>query len=90
MTNCQDGNSPEFQARLDQRRQKRMARIDTMAPELRELVHVYGLTVVDTLIGAGVTKPKLIRHVVESILDEFSPTRGSAASQGTRVNRREQ
>ena len=33
----------------------------------------------------GVEKPKHIRHVVETVLNEFSPTRGSFSAQGIRT-----
>lgn len=75
----------EFKERLDRRRAERMARIDAMPPEMRELVHNYGLTVVDTCVALGVRKPRQIRHLVEAILDEFSPTRGSYSRQGVRT-----
>lgn len=83
----QTGNSPEFQARLDARRRARMEIVDAMPPEMRALVHEYGLYVVLTLHRAGVKKVRIIRHVVEAVLNECSPTRGAYSSQGTRVVR---
>jgi hypothetical protein len=62
-----------------------MNAIDNLSPELRSLVHSYGYAVVHMLLGLGVTKPRHIRHVVETILDEFSPTRGSYSQQGIRT-----
>ena len=76
----------EFQARIDERRRERMNRIDHMPAELRELVHAYGLRVVDTCMAVGVTKPRHIKHVVEAVLDEFRPTRGSHSIQGQRTS----
>lgn len=75
----------EHQRVVDEKRAARMGRIDSMPGPLRDLVHAYGLTVIDTLTNAGVTKPGQIRHVVETILNEFSPTRGSYSSQGVRT-----
>lgn len=72
-----------------QRRSARMSKIDAMPPGLRELVNDYGLMTVQTLLDVGVTKPKQIRHVVEVILDEFSPTRGSKSAQGIRTMHRD-
>ena len=69
------------------KRVARMEKIDQMPPKVRALVHDYGLHVVNTLLEAGVTNPRHIRHVVEAILDEFSPTRGSFSGQGIRVGR---
>jgi hypothetical protein len=62
-----------------------MATIDAMPPELRSCVKDYGLTVVNTFLQIGVSKPKHIRHAVEAILDEFSPTRGAFSRQGIRT-----
>lgn len=72
----------EFEARVALRRRERMDRIDAMPAELRQLVHAYGLHVVDTCMALGVTRPRHIKHIVEAVLDEFSPTRGTASSQG--------
>lgn len=72
----------EFIAGYEKRRVARMDAIDQMTPEMRRLVNEYGYNVVKTLTSCGVTKPKHIRHVVETILNEFSPTRGSFSSQG--------
>lgn len=69
---------------IDRKRQARMSAIDNLSKEHRELVHEYGLTVVHALMQCGVTKPNKIRHCVETILNEFSPTRGSYAAQGPR------
>lgn len=81
------GLSPdEFEARVQENRRNRMARIDAMSPELRELVHAYGLAVVETCTALGVTKHRHIRHLVETVLDEFSPTRGSFSRQGKRTD----
>lgn len=70
------------QRMIDIKRTARMRRIDDMEPELRSLVNEYGFRVVDTCMQLGVIKPKHIRHMVETVLDEFSPTRGSHSSQG--------
>jgi hypothetical protein len=61
-----------------------MDAVDKYPPEIRQLIHSYGLNVVKSLWDIGVKKPKQIRHVVETVLDEFSPTRGTFANQGVR------
>jgi glutamine phosphoribosylpyrophosphate amidotransferase len=66
-------------------RQARMERVDAMSPEMRELVNHYGLTIIDTCIALGVARPRQIKHLVETVLDEFSPTRGSYSRQGVRT-----
>lgn len=83
-TALKNASPAEFQAIIDVRRQARMARIDAMPSDVRECVHLYGLCVVDTLRDMGITKARHIKHIVETILNEFSPTRGSGSAQGTR------
>lgn len=77
--------SKQFQQRVQDKRVARMNRVDSWPKELRDLVNEYGFTIVDMLYRLGVTKPNQIRHVVEAILDEFSPTRGSYSRQGVRT-----
>lgn len=72
----------KFAAAVQGKRIKRMNHVDNMPAELRALVHEYGLSIVQQFINCGVTKAGHIRHLVESTLDEFSPTRGATSSQG--------
>ncbi|MQY48209.1 hypothetical protein GAO09_19430 [Rhizobiales bacterium RZME27] len=74
-----------FDVMVQRKRAARMDRIDQLPPALRELVHDYGFTVVDNFVRMGVTKPKQIKHLVELVLDEFSPTRGTFSQQGIRT-----
>lgn len=78
-------DSPQFLQGVDQRRRRRMSEIDNLPADLRELVHDYGWTVVKACLELKVQKPKQIRHLVETVLNEFSPTRGSYSSQGPRA-----
>jgi hypothetical protein len=83
----------EYQRIVDRKRRERMDKIDAMPEDIRELVHEYGSTVVNAFMQNGVTKANRIRHLVETVLDEFSPTRGSFATQGIRnpqINRPKQ
>lgn len=66
------------------KRAKRFKNIDNLSPELRALANEYGYHVVDNLMRVGVTNPKHITHIIEMILDEFSPTRRSYSKQGLR------
>jgi hypothetical protein len=79
-----DLDAPDFQARVQDRRAKRMERFDAMPRELRDLVNAYGFAIVDACLTLGVTKPNQIKHLVETVLDNFSPTRGSFSAQGKR------
>jgi hypothetical protein len=65
-----------------EKRVKRMAAFDQYDPKIRTLIHEYGFNSVKTLFDCGVTKPERIKHCIETVLDEFSPTRGSASFQG--------
>lgn len=80
----------EFQEMVDSRRAKRMQAIDALPKEMRVLVHEYGFPIVKTLMDLGIKKPNQIRHAVETVLDEFSPTRGSFSKQGKRTEARPQ
>lgn len=75
----------EHQAFVDRKRQLRMDAVDRLPQPMRELVQTYGLTVVNAFMDCGVKKPSQIRHLVETVLDEFSPTRGSFSKQGRRA-----
>lgn len=77
------------QARVDAKRAARMEMVDRLTPEQRALVHEYSLYVVKSFMDLGVTKPNHIKHLVECVLDEFSPTRASYSNQGitTDLNR---
>ena len=70
------------QRSVDERRQRRMEMVDAYPAAVRELVHHYGLPIVKSLWDLGIRNPRNIRHVVETVLDEFSPTRGSRSFQG--------
>jgi hypothetical protein len=82
-----DRDPIEHQEFVDRKRAARMRRVDAMPAELRELVHEYGLPVVRACLDLGVRKPNQIRHLVETILDEFLPTRGSYSKQGLRTEK---
>lgn len=72
----------EHEAFVALKRQRRMANVDTLPKDVRLLVHEYGLNVVKAFRDLGITQPRHIRHLVETVLDEFSPTRGSYSQQG--------
>lgn len=72
----------EHQAFVDGKRRSRMESVDRLPSDIRPLVHAYGLNVVRAYMDCGVTKARHIRHLVETVLDEFSPTRGSFSQQG--------
>lgn len=71
-----------------ERVERRMDSIDRLDPQVRLLVHQYGYCVVDAFLTLGIRSPRHIKHLVETVLDEFSPTRGSKSSQGIGVKDR--
>lgn len=77
----------EFQEIIIKRRKARMATIDSLPKATRDCVHDYGWQVVNTLLTLGIKEPRHIRHIVETILNEFSPTRGSSSAQGIKAAR---
>lgn len=70
---------------VDKKRKARMKEVDKPAPDLRVLVHEYGYAVVHAFLDVGVRNPRHIKHLVETILNEFSPTRSSYSRQGKRT-----
>lgn len=76
----------ERMERIHSNRRARMERVDAMPPEMRALVNEYGLAVIDTCTALGVKQPRHIKHLVETILDSFSPTRGCFSQQGIRTH----
>lgn len=62
-----------------------MERVDDLPKELRDLANDYGFHVVNSFMMVGVTSARHIRHLVEIVLDEFSPTRGTKSQQGIRT-----
>lgn len=81
------GDDDAFFAIVDQKRRNRMDAIDNLSPALRQCVHEYGWTTVNSFMALGIKNPKHIRHLVETVLNEFSPTRGSSSAQGIRAAR---
>lgn len=77
------------QAWIDEKRRKRMGLVDSLTAEQRALVHEFGLSVVKAFVDLGVTQPRHIKHLVNTVLDEFSPTRATYSNQGisTDLNR---
>jgi len=45
----------------------RMARIDALPKDIRELIHEFGLTVVQAFLDQKVTKAYAIRHLIEQV-----------------------
>lgn len=52
------------------RRIKRMSRVDAMPPDIRALVHEWGLSITQAFLECGVTNPRHIRHIINMVLNE--------------------
>lgn len=50
-----------------EKRIKRMNRVDSMPADVRGVVHDFGLTVVDAFLQCGVTKAKHMRHLINTV-----------------------
>lgn len=74
----------EHEEFVAKKRVQRMRQIDNLSPALRVLVHDYGWNCVRAFLDCGVERPNRIRHLVETVLNEFSPTRGAYSNQGIR------
>lgn len=66
---------PDGRAAYLQRVRNRMDRVDRMPPDIRAVVHDWGLSIVDAMLAGGVKKGKHMRHIIQRVLDE---TRGRA------------
>lgn len=60
----------------------RMARIDAMPKEIRELVHEFGLTMVQAFLDQKITKPSSIRHLILQVQRGSLDTGTSSGSAG--------
>lgn len=69
----QDSFAPDFNQATSERAAKRMDRVDAMPPDLRKVVHEYGLEVVQEFINCGVKTPKTIRHLIATVRHEDHP-----------------
>ena len=74
----------DHQEFVDRKRAKRMNEFDSLPADIRQAVNDYGFHVVKAFMDCGITKARRIRHLVECVLDEFSPTRGTSSNQGIR------
>ena len=63
----------------------RMRLLDAQPAPIRQCVHDYGYHIVSTFMEYGIKDASAIRKIVETVLDEFSPTRGSYSKQGIRT-----
>jgi hypothetical protein len=60
--------APEFNAATVARARKRMARVDNMQPDLRAIVHEYGLEIVQEFLNVLGARPKTIKHLIDTVL----------------------
>jgi hypothetical protein len=58
-----EGPNEEYLARA----RERMRQIDSLSPDVRQLVHEHGWTVVNAFLKLGVTKAKHIRHLIQTV-----------------------
>lgn len=55
--------SPEHHERI----KRRMNTIDHLSPQLRALVHEHGWAIVKAFLDHGVTKPRIIDHLIRTV-----------------------
>lgn len=58
---------PDYNAGIAERAAKRMARVDSMPRELREVVYEYGLEIVQEFLNCGVKVPSRIKHLIDTV-----------------------
>ena len=83
-----DEAKKDFQAFIDRKRAARMAKVDALPQDVREVVHDWGLSIVDAFWDIGVRKGKQMRHIIETVLNETrAPQGGTFSSQGIKTRR---
>lgn len=60
-------NDPALNAALVDRARRRMDRVDNMPPEMRRVVHEYGLEVVHVFIEQGIRDPRKIAFLIDTV-----------------------
>lgn len=73
-----------FEEAVQRRRVARMDVVDSLPPEVRKLIHEFGLHLVEQFGYRGITDPARVRHLVSVVLKEVHPLVGSSSSQGQR------
>jgi len=87
MSSTQPRSGETMDDAAHRRRCVRMDKIDALEPTLRSLVHDYGFHLVNSFCQKNILEPRIIRHLIETTLDELSPTRGSSSVQGVTEKR---
>lgn len=59
--------SPNFNHALVERAKKRMARVDSLPADIREVIYEYNLEVVQEFLNHGVRKAKSIKHLIDTV-----------------------
>lgn len=67
--------TPELEAKI----RRRMEVIDSLTPDQRKVVHDFGWHLVKEFMQRGVTRPKDIRALVNTVLNELRPPEIEAA-----------
>lgn len=65
-----DIGSEEKYTDLKRRAEKRMAQIDALPPNVREIVHEYGWDPVKLLLDLGAKSPRQIEHIIKACRGE--------------------
>lgn len=84
LAQAKDGD--EFDYLIQQKRKARMENIDKLPEDVRHCIHTYGYTPVYACLDLGIKKGNQIRHLIETILNECSATRGAYSKQGVRTD----
>lgn len=68
-----DCDNPEHNKALAARAQKRMARVDSLAPDIRRVVYEYNLEVVQEFLNHGVKTAASIKHLIDTVVGADFP-----------------
>ena len=66
---------PGYNASIVKRARERMARVDQFPPDIRALVHEFGLEVVQEFWNHNVRRPNAMRHLIETVQGKYADGR---------------
>lgn len=67
--------SPDYNASVVKRARERMARVDQFPPDVRALVHEFGLEVVQEFWNHNIRRPNAMRHLIETVQGKYADGR---------------
>jgi len=67
--------NPNYNAAIVKRARERMTRVDQFPPDIRQLIHEFGLEIIQEFWNHNIRRPNAIRHLVETVQGKFADGR---------------